>query len=114
MYVAVGRHTLIPSALLLALQIPVYFGYFLLCSRLSSKYQNVDSKEHRPSVTTLVSQVSDTGKQDTENANNMLCTSEVQKENAKDISLNKQLETIVQNISDISVTNCCETVDAKF
>ena len=112
MYVAVGRHTLIPSALLLALHIPVYFGYFLLCSRLSSKYQNVDSKEHRPSVTTLVSQVSDIGEQDTENANNMLCISEVQEENAKD-SLNKQLETIVQNISDISVTNCRE-VDAKF
>ena len=53
LYIGVGRHTLVPSIALLGLQIPIYIVYFLLYNRFSSKYlHKVDSKDHRPSITT--------------------------------------------------------------
>ena len=108
LYIGVGRHTLLPSVALLGLQIPIYIGYFLLYNRFSSKYlHKVDSKDHRPSITTISTHVSDEGQEEPENASNSVFQVH---EICDNLTSSKTIEMIV---SDLPTSDCCNT-DSKL
>ena len=108
LYIGVGRHTLVPSIALLGLQIPIYIGYFLLYNRFSSKYlHKVDSKDHRPSITTVSTRVSDEGQEEPENTSSSVYQVH---EICDNLETNPQVisKTIEMIVSDLPTSDCYE------
>ena len=111
LYIGVGRHTLVPSIALLGLQIPIYIVYFLLYNRFSSKYlHKVDSKDHRPSTTTVSTHVSDEGQDEPENASSSVFQVH---EICDNLETNPQVisKTIEMIVSDLPASDGCDIDD---